>query len=54
MIRHPALKEDKDFAPNGTLLIPVRGNSILSIYIQQLVKAIALCQTNQTNNEKDS
>ncbi len=54
MIRHSALKEDKDFAPNGTLLIPVKGNKILGIYIQQLVKAIALCQTNQTNNEKDS
>ena len=54
MIRHPALNEDKDFAPNGTLLIPVKGNRILGIYIQQLVKAITLCQTNQTNNEKDS
>lgn len=53
MISHPALREDKNFAPNGTLLIPVKGNQIKGKYIQQLVKAIALCRNEQTSNEKD-
>ncbi|MFQ3597675.1 MAG: hypothetical protein SNJ55_07300 [Chloroherpetonaceae bacterium] len=51
MISHSALKEDKNFAPNGTLLIPVKGNQIKAKYIQQLVKAITLCQNEQTNKQ---
>jgi hypothetical protein len=53
MIAHSMLKGNQDFAPNGTLLIPVKGNQIKGKYIQQLVKAIALCQTDESHNEKD-
>jgi hypothetical protein len=54
LLSHIAMKDEPDFAPNGTMLIPVKGNKVKPVYIRQLAKAIALIEIYNSNNEKDA